>query len=709
MARKQKEELLSLEKQFEDPLNGINNRINEFDEDINEILSRLEKNLEVSNDDWSIRYNSLLQIMEYLKGGVFQSQDCDFSRLAEGIASCVTDLRSALVKRGSLLISASSVILGKDYLSSLDIITPALFKQLSHGTSVISNSVRYALLSIVKNVQSRRTARLILSKATSKSSIHKQVIAESIKIMREEWPSQIIDGMENELNTTLKTLSEDASGEVRQIAKQALSIQRTPTKVISRSPRMATPTEKKANNRRGSQTPQLQQRSKVPVFSQKAEISETMFGINENIEDQNKCETILKKNNNQNKAPNTSKKVLFGPPKEKFTADNSMEISEFMPPRTQSEARSFLKILGDIIKSKSFDKLDGLEELLGPSIISATHVIQKSDLYIKIIPPLLEQYNQEFSVQIHDILIALHFDPILLAESVNAYDEQEIAETFVNKRESEELESLKFFITFFTHKYDLNITPKIRQFLLKIVQKYRSSYDVSSIEEAIKVPETDSNLCKIVDSLIHKIESLKNWVPIYQQLVVQLSSSTIDSDCLDIIEERLISQLKQLLENGSPEQCHEVRSFLMNGAINCMPISFSQLIEPMITMMMNDNRVEKEKTEECYLVLMNDPKSISILIDILEHDDNEEKIQTILSIILKYLSNHSLRQISTLLPMVAEILSTLIKSEIVGVRRLSIMILVEFKCKVPNEFMPYYRKLSISHQKLINLYSNKRG
>ena len=163
------------------------------------------------------------------------------------------------------------------------------------------------------------------------------------------------------------------------------------------------------------------------------------------------------------------------------------------------------------------------------------------------------------------------------------------------------------------------------------------------------------------------------------------------------------------MQNGTQDQCHIIKEFLTTGAMNCRGISFSKLAEPMLSILMNESRVEREKTEECLLLLMNDPKTIPILISILEKDENEEKSHSILSLILQYVTKSTLRQISSMLPSVADVLSSLIKSEIVGIRRLSIMILVEFKCKVPKEFTPYFKKLTISHQKLINLYSNKRN
>lgn len=707
---RQREELLTLEKQFQSPLHGIEDRYIESGTDVDELLYSLESKLNNSNDDWNVRYDSLLEAMEYLKGGIAQQPDCDFSRLASGISDCVGDLRSSLVKRGSLLIAASAEIFKKDYLSSIDIIVPTLFKQLSHGTAVISNSAHYALLAIVRNVQCRRTSRLFLSKSSTKSNIQRLVIAESIKIMREEWPSQVIDGIDNELMNTLKNYSEDASPEVRQVAKQAIAIVPTPTKKsLLKSPRtISTPTEfnEKKIVRRKSQTPQIPVRTKTPVRQRKMRNSIIDQDVNENSEFN--CNN-MKTSNIKNTRSKSVRRVLFGPPKEKVNPDPIEEISEYMPPRTKTEARSFLQILKNIIVSKDFDSLFGLEELLAPSIISATNVMPQSELYIEILPPLFEKYTNEFSVQVHDLLIALNFNPILLAESINAYGEQQIAESFVGRRESEENESLQFFITFFNHEYELNITPNIRHFLLMLIQKYKNHPSIDVIENAIKVPETDNNFTKIVNELINKIKSLKKWIPLYQQLVIQLSSSTVQPEMLDIIEEQIISQFTDILQQGTSDQHEIIKSFLITGSMNCRGISFSKLAEPLLPILMNENKAEREKTEECFLILMNDPKTIPILISILKENENEDKSHAILSLILLYVTKSTLRQISSILPNVVDVLSSLIKSEVVGIRRISIMILVEFKCKVPKEFMPYFKKLTISHQKLINLYSNKRG
>ncbi|OHT11271.1 hypothetical protein TRFO_19372 [Tritrichomonas foetus] len=708
--RKQKDELLSLEKQFEDPLKDVESRPVDSAIDVEDIIADLEIKLENTSDDWNIRNDALLEAMEYLKGGIATYPVCDFSRLASGIASCVGDLRSALVKRGSLLVAACSLSFGKDFLSSIDIIVPALFKQLSHGTAVIANSARLALRSIVRYVQNRRTSRLFLSKMQTKSNIQRVVIAESIKIMREEWSPQLIDGIDSELMNALKIYSEDASAEVRSIAKQAMSFQPTPTKKSHlKSPRASlTPTsgnDKKVVTRKSS-TPVMQSRIKTPTrkfvgrhISQPKE---------EDIIEVEKHTKVENDENIENLPPQKPvKKVLFGPPKAKDPPPE--EISEYMPPRTRAEAKSFLRMLNDILVQKNYDNIVGLEELLAPSLISATHVMPQSELYMKVLPELFNKYTEEFSVQVHDLLIAFNFDPQLLAEAVNVYGEQQIAETFVGKRDNEENESVRFFITLFSHKYEINITPKMRQFLLKLIQNFRTSMNVRIIEEAIKIPETDSNLNKIVDQLIQKIKSQKKWLPLYQQLVVQLSSNTLQTEYLDMIQDRLVSQFTDILTQGTQAQCHEIRSFLITGAMNCRGISFAKLAEPMLPLIMNENRIEREKTEECYQILLNDPQTITLLIEILQNDESEEKAHAVLSIILQYVTKSTLRQISAILPHVVDILASLIKSEVVGVRRLSILILVEFKCKVPKEFMPYFKKLTIAHQKLINLYSNKRG
>ena len=685
-----KEDLSQLEKQFEDPLKDVKSRELEFGDNVSDVIDRLASKLNNQSEDWNVKNDTLLEVMEYLKSGIATSPNFEISKLASGISSCVADLRSALVKRGSLLITACAEIYGKDYVSSIDIIVPSLFKQLSHGTAIISNSVRLALRAIARFVQNRRTSRLFISKQQSKSNAQRVAVAEAIKIMREEWPPQIIEGIDNELVAVLKFYTEDAAPEVRQIAKESLNMAPTPAKKsVNKSPRSLTPTNK-------SLTPRNKSKMKTPTRIAR-KTKDAAPKQEEEEEENEKPKPVAKK---------TTKKVLFGPPKIQTPPE---EISEYMPPRTLAEAKSFLRILNDIITNNNYDDLIGLEELLAPSIISATKVLPQSNMYIKILPQLYQKYTDIFSVQIHDLLIAFNFDPTLLAESVNVYGEQQIAETFVGRRDSEENESLQFFITLFNHKYEINITPKIRQYLLKLIQQFRTSNDITVIENAIKVPETDSNLNKIVDQLISKIKSHKKWVTIYQQLVIQLSIGTLQPEYLDMIQDNLVSQFTSILKQGTQTQKQEVRTFLITGAMNLRGITFSQLTEPLLPLIMNENRVEREKTEECFQVLLNDPQTVTNLIDILKDEENEEKAHAVLSIFLQYIQNGSIVQVSTLLPLIINILSSLIKSDVVGVRRLSILILVEFKCKVPKEFNPYFKKLSIAHQKLINLYSNKRG
>jgi hypothetical protein len=48
-------------------------------------------------------------------------------------------------------------------------------------------------------------------------------------------------------------------------------------------------------------------------------------------------------------------------------------------------------------------------------------------------------------------------------------------------------------------------------------------------------------------------------------------------------------------------------------------------------------------------------------------------------------------------------------SDVVGIRRMVVMVLVEFKVKIPQEFNQYVPRVHPTHQRLIDLYKSRRA
>ena len=213
-------ENVPLQQQFEDPLQHIGPLEVESESKAQAKMEEIQRNIS-SKDDWVVRSNAILEAMCLLKGGIAK-YGIDMSSISTGVANCVSDLRSTLVRNGSLFIAACAQTLQNSYITSTDVVIPALSKQLTHGTAIISDSCHLGIIQIAKNVQHRKVVRAMQQLANSKSTIQRQVAAEAFQIMVNTWSSKIVSKNMTDIKAALTKLAEDPSQSTRKIAKTAL-------------------------------------------------------------------------------------------------------------------------------------------------------------------------------------------------------------------------------------------------------------------------------------------------------------------------------------------------------------------------------------------------------------------------------------------------------------------------------------------------------
>ena len=175
-----------------------------------------------SNNEWDEQVSGMRHGMALVNGGALE-YDCfvrNLSRLHDGLASAATNMRSALVKASCLFISQLARELGSQFEICGDFITP-LAPQLSHGTQIISNSCKYAILNISKYCPSRRILASVLDLCASRGAHQKAVAAESLSIILSHWPVEAIGTNWPRLLASLQKLLCDASPNVRSFARKS--------------------------------------------------------------------------------------------------------------------------------------------------------------------------------------------------------------------------------------------------------------------------------------------------------------------------------------------------------------------------------------------------------------------------------------------------------------------------------------------------------
>ncbi|OHT05930.1 hypothetical protein TRFO_26139 [Tritrichomonas foetus] len=959
--KKSKKEIQQLSEQFNNPLDLVEPTLIMNNGDAENYLSEIEAKLK-NRGDWSARSEGIILALSCLKGGITNYSFIDYSSISSELASCVTDLRSALVRSGSLLIAASAQVLKEKYVTSIKAVIPALFKQLMHGTALISDSCHFALLEIVKNVQNSKTYHTFISKIQSKSGQHRLAIAEMICIVLEQWPNSIVNPLTENISSSLQILIDDASQNVRRSARRAmlllksknstevslvkkragkhtltLSGQKRPVRAMAKSlqpnssltkashipkvpkvfsaaqqtkqPAMSTINKKKirsfspvkagkknstklnetddnnsadqegikdkntrSNSRNGNYSSNLsakpnrektnerqidkqngrsieksfekssekksdkkyneknnekyceknsekvknrsfkpserslERQSKSIINSKNdrhpkkdEEVPEDEFEEqnssndssgdeysnnysksksmnnrhNSNSSDKNKnrsSENEKQKNNvSINNRPRTpvkqmsnrpvkfvtpqperNQKVRFverkddGPtikdrdfvmtlpvvqPKSilkpaKFpSVIKEVVIDQYMPPKSMEDADNFQQCLEEIVDAEMFEKLNGIEDLLCASIISAAQFIPMIEEWESVLPTLFSEFPTDFKSDIHELIIAFRCDPWLISICCQDFGVQYLAELFSNLRGAQmKAYSFRFFCVLFSLEVHVNITDHLRLFLLKLLEQNKGSEDAKFIEAGLapKPPGTKELCADLIESIkVCDLESLNIAEQLNEYLVktpkhVSTAEKILQNELEAILEATQIQDEENLdaEEEIINENLLKQQKCLVYSVIKEIPaVSFTFLVEPMINLLCNDDQEFVEATKECLILLMDDRNTFSFVLELLAsqaNDNDEVSEQCTLNLLLSFFQVCSEQIAVDLLPETFNQLSPMLESCVTALRRIVVLIFVEFKCKIPNSFEQYSTLIPTKHQKLIELYTSRR-
>ena len=716
---------LPLVEQFADPLALVPDKSVTSASEVEQIFTELESNL-AQKDDWKLKMESIQTAMSYLKGGIAEYGETYFATLATGVSECVCDLRSALVRWGSLYTAACAQTLGPGFVSSVEILVPALFRQLTHGTAVIANSCKFALVEIAKHVQHRRTARVFLSQQNSRSNVHRQVVAEFVQIAMESWSPAIVGNLHQQFTSLLKAYAEDPSPTVRKLAKGAIGDSppqpvkgRSQSTLSARAPmtppklkvspiqappakvKTPVPVRKKGKNDeivvkspRHSQIP-LSPKMTRPKTSPRAREDQPM------THPIKKSQPLLESDGEED-GP------LALPP---TIGDRESEtIEEYMPPRTHRDTERFLRLLIDITSEGDFEKLEGLDVLLPPSIISATQFLPAMKHWNGVFPILVEQFPSAFLDEIESLLVAFHFDPWLVMFSMRAFGEKEMVSKVMTFSEEN---AYRFFVSLLSGT-DIKpaLTVELKQKLSELCECDVADDNVFVIKSFLNPEESADNIEVIteIENALSDSNSNENLVKLFETLSGEYSKASEAK--MKAIDRRVSPILIKALQSGNRGQIIVIIDFLTSILNATNSTRLIELVPCLVGFLSNEDGSVVDLANECLSLMLEVDSSfivelMKLLADILR--ESTEKALALLGIIHKYFAALPDEKMVNYIEPLMQYLEPAFSSDVTSIRRVIVTIFVEFRYKIPKEFEPYMFKLHSTQQKLIELYSSKRS
>jgi hypothetical protein len=319
---------------------------------------------------------------------------------------------------------------------------------------------------------------------------------------------------------------------------------------------------------------------------------------------------------------------------------------------------------------------------------------------------LIHVYRNEFGPEIRNLLIAFKIAPWIVGVLVAEFSPQQIIDAFRDGATSDQ--DLKFFSSLFSLKMEFQMSAELKNYLSRLIAQYPNTTESANVANRLRLSTPATNLDHTLDTLLAQMKAGKQWIPRFERLAASLASNASDSSFATVVQVKLIAGLTSILAERNPQECFQLRIFVCHASQALNGICFASLIEPMLWMLMHDERSVREQSEECYIKLFQDVQCVKVACALLQRQDFEGQ-QAILTVLLKFLSSTSRDHIVSMVPIVMKSAQRLLQSGVIAIRRLIVLVLVEFKSKAGTEFSPHFRELSAQQQRLIETYVTKRG
>lgn len=205
-------------------------------------VEKLVKDFNNPRAEWDTTVKLIERSMGMINGGLFNYLDdqtikSSLSKISIPLLNASNNLRSALVKQSCLLIAQIAHELGNKFELFMPIgddMVNTLSCQTSHGTQIIAESCRFAIIHIARSCAIKKILRSIIELSKVKSSANRQISAECLCFIcggeinsdqNNPWKeTKLVEQNDNIVSEALQRLMEDASQNIRKTARLAAQI-----------------------------------------------------------------------------------------------------------------------------------------------------------------------------------------------------------------------------------------------------------------------------------------------------------------------------------------------------------------------------------------------------------------------------------------------------------------------------------------------------
>ena len=695
----EKMDVKALVAEFEDPLASpvVEKHEVESDKAASFELTRLANDLN-SKSNWKARMDALRCCLSLLKGGIQYYPGGNMKSLAPAIASCLTDLRSGMVKQAALVVAAEAMVLEEDFAPSFDVIFEACMKQINK-TGQMANACHLALLQIVRSCQTRKVGKAFLDQYQSQLPAARLVAAEAAHIITETWQPNNAQPLMSQIQCVLAKLVGDPYLAVRTVASQAMAV-----------PRLEKKTRKPPKSSLEYYAPPSKDEKPRPLSPPGSPTGKSPLPSPRRAMSTRDSDEEVEKLDEEIEEP-----VVMDSP-----VEQAMDIGSVMPPCSDEEALTFTMELQRIVNEKELDKLKPYVGMLVESVIRAATNSASRDQWEEILEAVLKKYPTSLKGQEMKLMEVFNFEDWII-ELVGTYSSlQDLAEKMTLTNTHQIQSGVKFFTQISQmDNTPIDLTDKVKQTMEVLVKK--GTKKAAKNKKGAKNEETTKDKdVEVLETVLQAAQPPKDVEGMVNVMVDSLASETAEWHSLlddleglydgsyamrKLIEDKVGAVIPGLISDGTDKQRETVIDFITSATQKLKGVSFAPCMEALMCLLFQRKNKLRPKTIDCVSRTLSDVNIMALMIELLRKIENCEKI--VLEVLLRYFSEAPPQRLLATHKVIVREIDRYLSSKDAEVRKMAVGILTQFQKKIPKEFNRQLQKLAPTQKKLIELGAKK--
>jgi hypothetical protein len=359
-----------------------------------------------------------------------------------------------------------------------------------------------------------------------------------------------------------------------------------------------------------------------------------------------------------------------------------LDVERCMPPKTREHAELLLRGLGEVVAEGRLDRFSSRRNLLLDSVLAGAALLPDYERWEFVVLSLLDSHKQLLFLVLHQLLRTFDFHPLLVVCACQTFTLAALVDRFRKLPRQQQCVALRFVVAAIDAGIDAELSADQRRYVLALAAGDPSARPA--------VEQHFAMLDNPVPALLRKLDD-------EAECDLELRMLARAPDAAPAIEPDLV----RFVAGGSEWQ-RQTAAYI---AGMFPPGTFPGLVAAVLAL----EGPEHERAASAVARLFDGDAFLEdVLAGVRGGCFGERGAASALEFLHAYVAQAPARRCARIVESVVAAVEGILGSEVVPLRRLVLVIFVEFNLKIPEEFAVHLIRIPTNYQRMVELYCSRK-